>query len=106
VDEFQSGSLYDLLPTIDTSKVFSGSTEYFANRLYGLDLEAYKALVEEADGACMLCGEADKQLIIDHSHTTARVRGLICYSCNAIMRQYDKLAIKLPAIFVYLERRA
>ena len=55
-----------------------------ANR-YGLTTEAYRDLLIGQAGRCLICGRADRDLVIDHDHATARVRGLLCAPCNSIL---------------------
>jgi hypothetical protein len=48
---------------------------------YGISKAEYDALYEKAEGKCMTC-RSDEELVIDHCHTTGKVRGLLCHSCN------------------------
>ena len=48
---------------------------------YGLTPEAYEQMLKDARGVCCICNK-EKDLCIDHCHTTSKVRGLICNSCN------------------------
>ncbi len=53
---------------------------------YGVALEEYEAMVQDADGKCPICGEAQSPpfevLDLDHDHITGKVRGLLCRACN------------------------
>jgi len=52
---------------------------------YGLTTEQYTDLVNKQAGKCAICGEAPKTLRglhIDHCHSTGKVRGLLCHTCN------------------------
>ena len=49
--------------------------------LHGLTREELTFLKEQQQGKCECCG-AEKQLDIDHNHTTGDVRGLVCRRCN------------------------
>jgi hypothetical protein len=54
---------------------------------YGVTPDNYKAMLEAQGGTCALCPRTPEQerynkLSIDHCHTTGKVRGLLCASCN------------------------
>lgn len=50
---------------------------------YGIDIDMYKALVDEQKGKCLICSVfCGDKLHIDHCHKTGVVRGLLCGSCN------------------------
>jgi len=48
--------------------------------------EEYTQLLEAQDNSCAICGfkpqKHEKQLCVDHDHSTGKVRGLLCSSCN------------------------
>lgn len=39
------------------------------------------AMLERQGGKCAIC-EVKEARVIDHCHTTGKIRGLLCYSCN------------------------
>jgi hypothetical protein len=49
---------------------------------YNITKEEYLALLEKQQYQCAICGELDK-LVLDHCHTTLKVRGLLCSKCNS-----------------------
>jgi CRISPR/Cas system-associated protein Cas10 (large subunit of type III CRISPR-Cas system) len=51
---------------------------------YGITLEYYNELLVKQNNKCAICGnEQDgKALNVDHDHTTGKVRGLLCSTCN------------------------
>lgn len=60
-------------------------------RRYGMTLDDYETMLASQNGVCAICkkpethqsrGSEVQPLSVDHSHTTKRVRGLICDSCN------------------------
>lgn len=56
---------------------------YFKKFYYGLDKEAFLALVAEQEGKCKICGAyLGDDLQVDHSHVCGEIRGLLCRSCN------------------------
>ncbi len=48
---------------------------------YGVSTQKYKALVEHHQGRCGICN-GEKPLVIDHNHSTGKIRGLLCNDCN------------------------
>lgn len=70
---------------------------------YGLDRDAYATLVAAADGRCAICGR-EKKLQIDHCHTTGKVRGLICWSCNIALGKMEDSVERLQAAIRYLQK--
>lgn len=62
-------------------------------RKYGISLEEYLALHETQKGLCAACGNPPiskpgpgqgkhPELVVDHCHTSGKVRGLLCDPCN------------------------
>jgi len=50
---------------------------------YGMSLDDYHLMSLRQNGVCAICKCAPKTpLHVDHCHTTGRVRGLLCGSCN------------------------
>jgi len=52
---------------------------------YGITLEEYAAMLARQEGQCAICGAAGEKLVVDHNHTTGRVRSLLCHLCNALI---------------------
>jgi hypothetical protein len=49
---------------------------------YGIDLVDYNQMLSEQDGKCKICKAEVKRLVVDHCHTSKRIRGLLCHKCN------------------------
>ncbi len=53
---------------------------------YGITIEQYDALLTAQGGVCAICKNPPRgkmlRLSVDHNHTTKKVRGLLCITCN------------------------
>ena len=49
-------------------------------RDYGISLEAYNSIME--GGTCAICSSTTRKLVLDHSHVSGRIRGVLCNDCN------------------------
>lgn len=67
-------------------------------RKYGITSEQYFILLEKQGGVCAICEQPEKyknkKLAVDHCHKTKKIRGLLCFRCNATIGQF-KDEIKL-----------
>lgn len=75
---------------------------------YNITIEKYNEVLEKQGHACAICGYSDTSdknffPVVDHCHSTGKVRGLLCANCNhAIGKMKDDINILKSAI-VYLE---
>lgn len=56
-------------------------------RKYGITPEQWDAMFAAQSGVCAICKVPDRtgkhgKLVVDHCHSTGRVRGLLCTPCN------------------------
>lgn len=51
---------------------------------YRLTKAEFNSMWFEQDGKCLGCKESTK-LVVDHSHGTKKVRGLLCNDCNSAL---------------------
>jgi len=51
--------------------------------------KVYSKMLKKQDYKCRICGisteELDKNLCVDHCHTTEKIRGLLCSNCNSVL---------------------
>lgn len=81
-------------------------------RRYGLTVDEFEELLAAQDGKCAICRQEEtahhaktgnvRQLAVDHCHTTGKIRGLLCYRCNATLGRVDESADLLRAMVDYL----
>ena len=71
-------------------------------RKYNLTEEQAKELVKNRQGMCSIC-DLFLPLVVDHCHTTGKVRGLICSSCNSVLGYAKDSRKTLEKAILYLE---
>lgn len=85
---------------------YKKKTDHYKNlsliRDYGIDLVKYNQMFVEQSGCCKICNvhQSDLKisLAVDHCHTTGKVRGLLCGSCNRALGLFkDEPEILLEA---------
>ena len=57
-------------------------------RRYGITPTDYDLMLSDQNGVCKICGskdskKGDHRFMVDHCHTTGKVRGLLCGPCNS-----------------------
>lgn len=72
-------------------------------RSYGLSEDMAKQLVLDRSGICSICGTAT-QLVVDHCHTTGKIRGFICSPCNSVLGYARDNTNTLHNAIKYLEK--
>lgn len=71
-------------------------------RKYGLSLADVDAMIKQQNGRCAICDQAET-LVIDHCHTTGRVRGLLCRPCNNALGKVNDSPTLLRQLAMYCE---
>lgn len=89
----------------------SRQAELRVRRVYGLSDQQVSYWQWRSLGLCEMCGrketssgvsEKPKRLSIDHDHATGRIRGLLCFVCNA--GRYPDDITRLTARIEFLQR--
>lgn len=75
---------------------------------YGITLEEYETMRESQRGRCAVCGKHEeetqrKRLFVDHSHSSGKIRGLLCQQCNTALGMVNEDTDILFALASYLE---
>lgn len=68
---------------------------------YGLTLEMIARMKAEQAGACAIC-RREVKLIVDHNHTTGKVRSLLCQRCNVGIGYFEESPILLQRALDYV----
>lgn len=73
-------------------------------RKYKITLEQYQELFEKQNGVCAICKgiEEGRMLSVDHNHSTGKVRGLLCGSCNRALGLFQDSPVLLETAKEYV----
>jgi len=71
-------------------------------RSYGLTPDDLAEMLSNQNGLCAICLTAEAAHV-DHDHTSGRIRGVLCFRCNAALGQFDDQPANLRRAAVYLE---
>lgn len=63
---------------------------------FGINIEAYYALLEQQGSFCALCKTTKptgrhNSWVLDHNHKTGEIRGFLCHRCNLDLGIYEKV---------------
>lgn len=74
---------------------------------YGISLEDYNKMLAKQNCSCKICGVSQESLkralCVDHCHTTGKVRGLLCDTCNRSLGLLKDSVDILKRAIKYLE---
>lgn len=77
--------------------------DFMLRRRYGIDAAEVERLLLSQGGSCAICG-ANAPRHLDHDHTSGRVRGVLCFSCNGALGQFSDDVATLRRARAYLEQ--
>lgn len=80
-------------------------------RRHGITKEDYNCMIDKQDNRCAICakrfgGEKHNKPHVDHNHTTGKVRGLLCFSCNTGIGQFKDNPAQVLRALNYLNKHA
>jgi hypothetical protein len=78
---------------------------YYVWEKYGLTEEDVATMLENQGGVCAICHRLPngKSLAVDHCHTTGKIRGLLCHSCNTSLGHFNDDVVILERAIQYLK---
>lgn len=84
--------------------------EGWLKRNFGISVKEYEEMLVKQNYRCAICGkhqsEMGKVFDVDHDHSTGKVRGLLCNSCNlAIGLLKDSCDLLIKAL-TYLKEKS
>lgn len=90
-------------------------TSNHLQRKYNMDLGEYQTLYFSQKGRCLICTKEQKSLlttritkgkkevlVVDHNHSTGKVRGLLCQKCNQGIGLFEENCISLRNAISYI----
>lgn len=79
--------------------------KYWRLKRYGLSDEEYQKLRVDQK-VCSICNRpSERTLHVDHNHLTDKVRGLLCFKCNAMLGLAEDNCDTLFAAIKYLNNK-
>lgn len=90
-------------------KVCHAEKQYKRNLInkYGIDIVDWNRMLESQQHKCYICGikfNNLREIHVDHSHRTNRVRSLLCRKCNALIGFANDNTDILESAIAYLQR--
>lgn len=90
---------------------YSAKVNNYLQNTYGVDYEWYNKQLDRQDHLCAICSTegwtmADHhvlKLVVDHCHSSGRVRGLLCHNCNRGLGLFKDSSTSLVKALKYLE---
>lgn len=82
--------------------------EYLLKRKYGIDHSKFDDMLAEQDGKCAICLTEDPAGVnwhVDHCHSTGKVRGLLCCSCNQSLGMLKENVSIMESMIKYVKDR-
>jgi Recombination endonuclease VII len=68
--------------------------------------QIYGDLFERQQGLCGICRRPMEKPVLDHSHATMEVRGLLCSRCNIGLGQFQDDPVILASALRYIDSNA
>lgn len=106
----QNSARYAALSEAERSARARRTREAHLARKFGLTLDEFNALRAAQANCCAICSmpfteavRGDGAVAVDHDHRTGRVRGLLCFKCNAGIGYLRDSAVLLRMAASYLD---
>jgi hypothetical protein len=79
------------------------SWKHYLKTTYGISVEQYQAILASSGGVCAICSQKARKMVLDHNHTTMKVRGILCDTCNRALGMFKDNAPLLRRAAKYVE---
>jgi len=83
--------------------------KYNLKSKYGITPDQFNELLDAQGGKCACCGTTEphgraNRFCVDHCHTTGKMRGLLCSTCNTGLGKLGDNIEGLKRALAYLEK--
>lgn len=76
---------------------------------YGMTIEQFNEMMARQGGRCACCTVlllgTERKVVVDHCHSTGRVRGILCSQCNTGIGMFNEQRHLFASASSYLERQ-
>lgn len=82
------------------------SRDMALRRMYGTSLEEFNTLLNNQNNCCKICTKKyinGEKFVIDHCHSSGKIRGILCNECNAAIGRLSDNPKLLKVAKEYLE---
>lgn len=81
-------------------------------REYGISIENYESMLARQNHVCAICEKPESiarkgsvcSLVVDHCHTTGKIRGLLCNNCNRVLGLMKESKTSISRMVEYLNK--
>lgn len=80
-------------------------------KVYGISFEDFEQLKKDQNGKCYICEKqfiegsvSDAKAVLDHCHTTGKIRKVLCNRCNSAMGWFEDNPVLLEKAADYLRK--
>lgn len=71
---------------------------------YGITIEQYESMLADQNYACAVCNiKEPRTFVVDHCHTTGKVRSILCNCCNLIIGMVKEDVTVLEQLSKYIK---
>ncbi len=93
---------------LNRAKSCGSGRAYRLKYRHGITIEQYEHMLEEQEHLCAICQRYPKSNLknpwhVDHDHTTGKVRGILCHSCNTALGNFNDDPVILERALEYLK---
>lgn len=79
--------------------------QYSLKQNFGMSIAEYEMLKDQQGGVCDICKSTVEILVVDHSHITGKIRGLLCHLCNSGLGYFKDNTRTLESAIIYLDKQ-